>query len=249
MRARLAGVVAGTALLLTSTAAVADPAGPPAEQFADVCLAVDSGLLSTEDWASVAAAVEEAVAERPALFPSPQLDQEPSRLDITSGHLSAERGYAGCLEPGTEWTARFGRKFLELGADQMLAEAPTTPGIDSSVAIDWYPDEARIRTTLVFAGPLDIPNGTCWIDDVLSVDAATGTIVASGEQGVKTSPFAEGACGRFFDHLPDGGAGEQAVTLLPTTVALADGGELRFVAEDVWVSEDSVSVSGRLEQS
>ena len=249
MRARLAGVVAGAALLLTSTAAVADPAGSSMEHFADVCLELDSGSLSTEDWASVAAAVDEAVAERPALFPSPQLDQEPSRLDIASGHLPAAPGYAGCLEPGTEWTARFGREFLELGADQMLAEAPTTPGIDSDVIIDWYPDETRMRTLLVFAGPLDIPNGTCWIDDVLAVDAATGTVVASAEQGLKTSPFAERACGRFFDHLPDGGAGEQAVTLLPTTVALADGGELRFVAEDVWVSEDSVSVSGRLEQS
>ena len=130
----------------------------------------------------------------------------------------------------------------------MLAEAPTTPGIDSDVVIDWYPTEARMRTTLVFAGPLDIPNGTCWIDDTLSVDSVTGTIVASGERGLETSPFAEGACGRFFDHLPDGGAGEQAVTLLPRIVALTDGSELRFVAEDVRVEEDAVSVSGRLER-
>lgn len=249
MRTRLAGVVAGMAMLLTSTAVVADPAGTPEEQFADFCLEVDAGLLSQDDWASVAAAVEQAVAERPALFPAPQLDQAPSRLDVASGHRPAATGNAGCLAPTTEWTARFGRDFLQLGAEQMLAEAPTTPGIDSDVIIDWYPEETRLRTTLNFAGPLDIPNGICWIDDVLSVDAATGTIVASGEQGVKTSPFAEGACRRFFDHLPDGGAGEQAVTLLPATVVLADGGELRFVAEDVSVSEDSLSVSGRLEQS
>ncbi len=228
---------------------LADPAGPPVEQFADVCLEVGPGSLSAQDWASVAAAVDQAVAERPALFPSPQLDQAPSRLDITSGHLPATPGYAGCLEPGTTWTARFGRDFLELGADQMLAEAPTTPGIDSDVTIDWYPDETRMRTLLAFAGPLDIPNGTCWIDDVLAVDAETGTVVASGEQGVKTSPFAEGACGRFFDHLPNGGAGEQAVTLLPAMVTLADGSKLRFVAQDVSVSELSVSVSGRLDRS
>jgi hypothetical protein len=182
------------------------------------------------------------------LFPLPQVEREPTRIDVESGHLDGERGHAGCLEPGAEWTARFGRGFLEAGADQMLAEAPTTPGIDSDVTIEWYPDEARLRTTLAFAGPLDIPNGTCWIDDALSIDVEAGVVVASGEEGVKTSPFAEGACGRFFDHLPDGGAGEQAVTLLPRIVALTDGSELRFVAEDVRVEEDAVSVSGRLER-
>jgi hypothetical protein len=193
--------------------------------------------------------VAEAISGRPALFPAPRVGQESSRLDIDSGHIRQVRDYGGCLEPGAEWTARFGRAFLEAGADQMLAEAPTTPGIDSDVTIDWYPSEGRMRTTLVFAGPLDIPNGTCWIDDALVVDAETGTVAASGEQGLETSPFAEGACGRFFDHLPDGGAGEQAVTLLPTSVALPGGGELRFVAEDVAVTEHAVSVWGTLERS
>ena len=196
----------------------------------------------------MSAAVSETVAERTALFPAPRVDQEPTRLDIDSGHLSEERGYGSCLESGSEWTARFGRAFLEAGADQMLAEAPTTPGIDSDVTLEWDPDDVRVRTTLVFAGPLDIPNGTCWIDDALSVDADAGVVVASGEQGVKTSPFAEGACGRFFDHLPDGGAGEQAVTLLPMSVALPDGSELRFVAEGVRVADDAVWISGRLER-
>jgi hypothetical protein len=218
------------------------------EHSADVCLEVASGSLSVEDWAALTAAVDHAVAERSALFPFPQLSQEPTRIEIDSGHVGTGHGDAGCLEPGTDWTARFGRDFLEEAADRMLAEAATTPGIDSDVTIEWYPSETRMRTTLVFAGPLDILNGTCWIDDALSVDAATGTVTASGEQGVKTSPFAEGACGRFFDHLPDGGAGEQAVTLLPSVVRLPDGGELRLVAEDVRVAEDSVSVSGRLER-
>jgi hypothetical protein len=128
----------------------------------------------------------------------------------------------------------------------MLAEAPTTPGIRSEVSIEWDPEGTRMRTTLVFAGPLDIPNGTCWIDDALAVDAATGSVIASGEEGVRTSPFAEGACSRFFDHLPQGGAGEQAVTLLPRVVALADGSVLRFVAEDVLVEVNAVSVSGTI---
>lgn len=240
--------MAGAMALLTSPTVVADPAGPPIAPRADVCLEVAPGSLSAEAWTAVTAAVDQAVAERPALFPLPRLEQYPARLDIDSGHRREESGSGPCLQPGAEWTARFDRDFLQSGAQQMLAEAPTTPGIDSDVIIDWFPDEARMRTTLVFAGPLDIPNGTCWIDDVLSIDVDAGIVVASGEQGVRTSPFAEGACGRFFDHLPDGGAGEQAVTLLPRSVKMADGSELRFVAEDVFVAEDSVSVSGRLER-
>ena len=129
----------------------------------------------------------------------------------------------------------------------MLAEAPTTPGINSSVDIEWFADEARLRTTLVFSGPLDIPNGTCWIDDELSLDSAQGRAVASGEQGVRTSPFAEGACGRFFDHLPLGGAGEQAVTLFPVEVQLAAGGTIRFVATELTVGDDAIEVGGILE--
>jgi hypothetical protein len=169
------------------------------------------------------------------------------RFDIWSGQEGMAVGVgAPCLEPGATWTARFGRDFLQAGAERMLAEAPTTPGIASNVTIEWYPDETRLRTILEFAGPLDIPNGQCWVDDVLSVDSATGTVSASGEPGVQTSPFAEGACGRFFDHLPDGGAGEQAVTLLPAAIDVGGGQALRFVAERVEVQEDAVVVSGSL---
>jgi hypothetical protein len=99
---------------------------------------------------------------------------------------------------------------------------------------------------LVFAGPLDIPNGTCWVDDVLSVDAVGGIVAASGEQGLETSPFAEGACRRFFGFLPDGGAGEQAVTLLPLSVELDDG-VIRLVAQAVTVRDDAIVMAGSLD--
>ncbi len=152
-----------------------------------------------------------------------------------------------CLESGLEWTTRFSRTFLQAGADRMLTEAPTTPGIESSVEIEWFADDDRLRTTLVFAGPFDIPNGSCWIDDVLSVDVADGIATASGEHGAETSPFAEGACGRFFDHLPDGGAGQQAITLFPAEVALADGRLVRFAVSRLFVTEDEVVVGGSIE--
>ena len=167
-----------------------------------------------------------------------------SLLAISSGHSGLASGSNGCLEDGYEWTSRFDRDFLQAGAELMLAAAPTTPGIDSAVTIEWHPDETRVRTTLEFAGPLDIPNGTCWVDDALEVQS--GVVRASAEQGVKTSPFAGSACGRFFDHLPNGGAGEQAVTLLPAIIELPGGGQLRFVAEDVSVREDAIVVMGSL---
>jgi hypothetical protein len=237
-----AGISAAVAIVLGSAVVLAD------EHPADVCLEVSPGAVSVDEWSSVAVAVEEALISHTALFPDPRVQQEATRLDIASGHLQEPAATSSCLQPGSEWSARFGRGFLEAGADRMLAEAPTTPGIDSDVSLEWYPSETRLRTTLVFAGPLDIPNGTCWIDDALTVDRDSGTVRASSDRGVKTSPFAEGACGRFFDHLPEGGAGEQAVTLLPAVVDLADGGALRFVAEDVLVAEDAVTVLGRLER-
>ena len=239
MRAPAVVLALATGLLLVSGVAVAS-----ADEPADVCLELAAEAVSSEEWSALADPVAEAVAARPQLFPDPTIDRQGARLDIASGHPGLASGAASCLEPGYEWTARFGQSFLAAGADLMLAEAPTTPGIDSAVDIEWYPDEARLRTTLVFAGPLDIPNGTCWVDDALSV--AEGSIETTGDQGMETSPFAEGACRRFFEYLPDGGAGEQAVTLLPTEVVLPDGGLLRFVAEDVLVRPDALLIAGSL---
>jgi hypothetical protein len=247
--------VVASLLLLLPASATAQPGAA-----ADVCLEVAAEAVDAAAWTALSEAVADATAERTALFPAATITTAshealleaaaPSlRLEIDAGHAAepTEHGAATCLEPGLDWGARFGRVFLEAGADRMLAEAPTTPGIESSVAIEWHADDDRLQTTLVFAGPLDIPNGTCWIDDRLSIDADAGVAIASGEQGVKTSIFAEGACRRFFDHLPDGGAGGQAVTLLPLEVTAADGATLRFIATEVRVTEDAVVVGGALE--
>jgi hypothetical protein len=228
----------GAALLLAGAAVAADA---PA---ADVCLELAPEVVGPEEWSSVVAAVAEAVTPRTALFPAPSLDETGTRLAIDAGDGEATPATSSCLESGFEWSARFDRAFLQAGAERMLAEAPTTPGITSAVDIEWLPAESRLRTVLVFAGPLDIPNGTCWIDDVIAIE--DGVVTASGERGLRTSPFAEGACGRFYEHLPQGGAGEQAVTLLPATVMLSDGRRLRFEAQDVSVREDALVVSGSL---
>ncbi len=253
----------GRGLLLASVLVpgLAVSAHAASEGAADVCLEVASNAVPADAWTRLTDEIGETIAARTALFPDPTTEivvheallgaATPSlRLDIDSGRDSGRtpRPGAPCLEPGFDWSARFGRDFLDAGADQMLAEAPTTPGIDSSVDLGWHGDENRIRTTLDFAGPLSIPNGTCWIDDTLSIDVASGMAVASAEQGVETSIFAEGACGRFFDHLTNGGAGEQAVTLLPTEIELEGGRALHLVAEQVTVTPDAIIVGGSVEE-
>jgi hypothetical protein len=237
-----------SAVLVALLLVLGSTASAGAQQpLADVCLEIEPGAVSEAEWAALAKPVAASVASRPALFPQPAIAEEGTTMAILAGRDDHVPKLVGpCLEDGFEWTARFERTFLEAGADQMLAEAPTTPGISSEVDIEWYPDESRLRTTLTFAGPLDIPNGTCWVDDTLALESATGLVSASGEQDRKTSPFAEGACDRFFDHLPDGGAGEQAVTLLPSMVELADGSRLRFVASEVSVGDDAIVVAGSL---
>ena len=235
------------AITVAVTLLVLLPAAALAEQPADVCLETDPTALSEAERAALVGPVTESLEARTSMFPAPTVVVQGPRLDLWAGHGDAPAGTgAACLEPGSEWTARYDRVFLKASADQMLAEAPTTPGIESSVEIEWFLDEARLRTTLEFAGPLDIPNGICWVDDALAVD--NGSVVVSSETGVKTSLFAEGACRRFFEHLTDGGAGEQAVTLLPTEIAVGEDLLLRFVVEAVDVREDAVVVSGRFER-
>lgn len=242
MRASIAGLVVTSALALTGGGTAASE--PPA----DVCFEIAPGLLSVADWEAVGQAVDDSMAQRPALFPAPVVDRTPTRMDIDSGHLEVEPGHGPCLVPGFEWTSRFGRAFISAGADQLLAEADRTPGFSSAGVIEWYPDENRMRTTLEFSGPLGIPNGSCWVDDVLTVDEATGTVSPSRDRDQDTSLLGGVVCDRFYDALTDGGAGEQTVTLLPETVPLPDGSDVRFVVEEVVVGEDALLVSGRVER-
>lgn len=228
-------------------------AGLPAraqDTDADLCLEVATGAMTETAWSALTAGVEAAISSRPSLFPAPSMEAAGRRLDVWGDRADPGRSEGrACLEPGREWSIRFGRGLLEAGAERMLAEAPTTPGIESEVRLEWHPAEGRLRTTLTFAGPLDIPNGSCWVDDVLAVDGPRGVAVAIAEQGRRTSPFAEWACDRFFEYLPDGGAGEQAVTLLPTTVEPADGDALRLVTHAVTLRDDAIVLAGSIERA
>ncbi len=247
-------------LVLAVTATGAPIAWGADDPHADVCLEVVTEALPGEAWVDVVEAVADVIGDRTALFLAPVIEATPAagvdldaytsaRLDIHSGHQGGTLPgtSAACLLPGVQWSARFGRAFLEAAGRHMLEKAPTTPGIASELTIEWHPEERRVRTLLTFAGPLDIPNGRCWVDDVLTIDAAAGVAVASGEQGMETSLFAEAACSRFFSYLPDGGAGEQAVGLLPSEILLPDGGSVRLVATEVSVQDEAIVVGGVLE--
>ena len=247
--------IALTLVLLSSVAAMAQVS----LRLTDVCLAVAPGVLDEQAWEAVTGAVERKVSERPALFPDASVQrrdpdgpdvQAVMQLDVTADAAGAApaRASADCLQPGTQWSALISRRFLAEGADRMLAAAPTTPGIASRVEVEWHPQQSRVLTMLHFAGPLDIPNGRCWIDDVLGVDRVGGVGIASATQGLDTSPFAEGACGRFFDYLADGGAGQQAIALLPVVVSVPDSPAVTFVTEDVSIGLDAIAISGRIER-
>lgn len=256
------GTTVLAALLVSLCAAtVAVASDVPAEQGgADVCLALAADAIPSGAWVAVTTAVGSVVESRPELFPDPSIVASPASgspdtaaagefmLAIHADAGANERAPRGddCERDGQQWLVRLGRAFLVAGAERMLELAPTTPGIASSIHLDWHPGEAQVRTRLVFAGPLDIPSGQCWIDDRLAVDASTRQAVSHSEQGIRTSLFAEAACERFFNELTRGGAGEQAITLLPVELELADGRRLRFEAQDVSVEDDAIVISGSL---
>lgn len=239
--------VLSAALGLALVAAPAATTGQtPSDEPADVCLdvAVD---LPPEVEARLVEAIEQVVAEDPTLFPRPLITPRASGIDIHSGHPDLPtRGGRPCSLLGSEWTARFARDFLVEGAELMLQQAERTPGFESTIELEWFPAESRIRSSLDFSGPFGIPSGTCWVDDTLTVDAGSGRVVASGDRGMDVSLFGDVVCDRFYGNLPKGGAGEQAAGLLPSEVSTDDGRLLRFVAETVQVLDDALVMAGSI---
>jgi hypothetical protein len=217
-----------------------------ADAPADVCLEVAGGL-APEVMSSLADAVAQMVAQNQSLFPQPQVTPTASGIDIHAGHPDLPaRSSRSCLMPDYDWTARFARDFLVEGAELMLEQADRTPGFESSIDLEWVPGESRIRSTLTFSGPLGIPSGSCWVDDTLTVEPGTGAAVASADRGMDVSLFGDVVCDRFYGNLPKGGAGEQAVGLLPKEVAIEDGRVLRFVTETVQVLDDALVTAGTI---
>lgn len=240
----------------------------------DVCLAVAAEHMDLEGWAALVSAVDVSMASRPTLIPDRSVvaipdPAEVSQADGLDGGVPAGERWrigvwstggsdvgssepyaqalaeAACGPSDAAWSATLAGAFLRAGTQRELAAAPSTPGFESSIDVEWRAGEPRVRTVLRFSGPLGIPNGTCWMDDLLLIDAA-GAAGAEVETGFTTSPFGEGVCGRFEAFLPDGGAGAQAVALLPTRVDSDDGGSLTLVASTVTVTDGGIELTGTL---
>ncbi|CAN5519969.1 hypothetical protein BH24CHL9_BH24CHL9_16730 [soil metagenome] len=216
-------------------------AGPGQEP--DICLTVDATTMDGAAWPALVAAVDDAMASRPTLIPDRSVVTTPSpALGGGAASRAGERwrvgvwstggsepgspaqhavalAHAACGSTEAAWSATFAGSFLRAGTQRELAAAPSTPGFESSIDVEWQSGEPRIRTALRFSGPLGIPNGTCWMDDLLRVDAA-GVAGADVETGFTTSPFGEGVCGRFEAFLPHLCASAQPLFLPPSLVAL-----------------------------
>jgi hypothetical protein len=252
-----------TRVLLLLLAAVASGGSTVVAQDApapDICLTIGAALEG--EGSAVIDAVRTAIAERPVLIPDPlvgsmsatdQPDVDPwLRVGVWS---AAEESFlpapsssditAWCGDDPIDgaWSAAFSGEFLRAGTRRELAAAPTTPGFSSSIDVEWDESADLVRTVLTFSGPLDIPNGTCWMDDVVSADGE-GDTVALTTTGSQTSPFGDGVCGRFEEFLPDGGAGAQAIVLLPREIALSDGSVLDLRVERVDVRDDAIHLTG-----
>jgi hypothetical protein len=245
------------ALAATGPAVIAADAPPP-----DLCLTIGASL-GPSDGEAVASAVAASLAARPVLVPKPHVrlvdppgaDQATRVVVWTEAAgpegavpLQEALGAACGPSPGAgAWASSIGGAFLRGGTKRELAAAPTTPGFSSSIDVELDPASDLVRTVLTFSGPLDIPNGTCWMDDVVTADGQGGTR-AETTTGNRTSPFGDGVCGRFDEYLLGGGAGAQALVLLPREVALPDGRILRLRIDAVDVREGAIHLTGPVEQ-
>ncbi len=160
-----------------------------------------------------------------------------------------------CLADGASWTTTISGELLQAGAERILAGArlpddsgspPIREDAEAAIAVELDPADGRVRTTLQFTvpvGPLRL-GGTCWIDDALAIDGASGTAVTRASSGMDVDPFTESACQKFAAFMTEGGAGEQALALLPVAIALSDGATARFVTTSATVSDQGVVMSG-----
>ena len=145
---------------------------------ADLCLGFDTTGLSAAAWAAIAEAAGVAVHERPLVFPSPTIVVTPgdgaspdaggaARSQVTvwsAGASVAEPGSAadgaGCLVPGSGWSAVISLTLLQGAAERSSASAGLPANVTTRIDVELVPSEDRVRTTLVFTGDFGI-GGTC----------------------------------------------------------------------------------------
>jgi hypothetical protein len=86
-------------------------------------------------------------------------------------------------------------------------------------------------------------SGSCWIDEVLTVDKLIGLPTVITTTGDDAGFAGLVACQRFEAEMAEGGAGGQAVALLPRSLTTPDG-PTAFLATDAAVTDDGIVVTG-----
>lgn len=68
--------------------------------------------------------------------------------------------------------------------------------------------------------------------------------VASASADMDVDAFMESGCQKFQAFMTDGGAGEQALSLLPVAISLAKGTSVSFLPTSIDVGSDAIVMSG-----
>lgn len=232
--------------------------GGPREQGIGLCLtAVVSDGTGHEGLSDT---IKTAVAANPHFFPgqTTRVDAASPSPDITLATVAAwpygasdgevaewreSQDRKRCPGRPDGWSIRVTQALLADGADRLLAGADFSEEWTASMEVELRPAESSIRTVLSFSGPLNI-SGSCWVDDLVSVDPTSGTTVVSSEADDDAGLPGLIACRRFADSLPDGAAGEQALALIPTMVAIEGAPDLRLVTDSIDLSTEAIVIEG-----
>ena len=268
-RAVAAGLVLG--VLLAGAASVAGPGGTAAQESstddpvaappgADLCLAFDASRLTAVRWAAITEDVTAAVQGRTLVFPSPSIVATPDDgrapdalgegIVMVSVWAQGDAGpdaiSEGCLVPQAEWSMVVSQALLQGSAARILESAGLPDDVSTQIDVEFYPDEERVRTTMRFTAAFGV-GGTCWVDDVLSIDPAAGSPLASDEMHQDLHFLApQDACTRFHAFMTDGAAGMLATHLMPRNLA-GPGIGVRFVATSVDVRDGELVLAGSMD--
>jgi hypothetical protein len=168
--------------------------------------------------------------------------------------LQAQLARAGCLHDGSDWNMVISHDLVLAAAESILASARLpqdgeerliSDDVEAAIDVGLYPAEQRIRTILEWNKPVFGPvgvGGSCWIDDVLNVDA--GHVIVMSEAAMDVSLGGEAGCAVFEEFLDGQGAGQRAAELMPTEFSLADGSTVDLVVQSIEVRESEIVLAG-----
>jgi hypothetical protein len=156
--------------------------------------------------------------------------------------MTASRGDEACATADSTWALRITRELLADGADRLLERATFGEDWTATIDVSLHPGQSRVRTRLDFSGPFGV-KGSCWIDETFAIDLQTGLpeVISSSENDAGLAGLV--ACRRFEKELAGGGAGAQALALLPS--AVTDGStDPTLALSRIEVTDGMVTLSG-----